>query len=67
MFGEEAHGRWLSRRTALAVYRLIFLRYFLHGDDGLLRRHRAWLLPRLASRLLLGPAGWYDTHARRDD
>jgi FkbM family methyltransferase len=66
LFGEEAPGRWLSRRAALAIYRLIFLRYFLGGDDGLLRRHRALFLPRLAIRALLGPPGWYDTHARRD-
>lgn len=66
LFGEEAPGRWMSRRWALAMYRFIYLRYFLYGDTGLLRRHRMLLLPRLGLRLLLGPAGWYDTHARRD-
>jgi FkbM family methyltransferase len=66
MFGEEAPGRWFSRRTALAVYRLIFLRYFLYGDTGILRRHWSLLLPRLVLRLLLGTPGWYDTHARHE-
>lgn len=63
MFGEEAPGRWMDRRRALMVYRVIFLRYRLYGDNGLLRRHRALTPLRLGMRVLLGPAGWYDTHA----
>jgi len=41
LFGAEAPGRWLSRREALAKYRLIFVRYRLYGDTGLLPRRGA--------------------------
>jgi FkbM family methyltransferase len=61
-FGEEAPGRWLSRRQALLRYRLIFLRYRLYGDSGLVSRIRP---VRLGFRALFGAAGWYDTHATR--
>ncbi len=62
LFGEETPGRWLSRREALAKYRLIFARYKLYGDDGLLSRRGAL---RTASQRVGGTAGWFDTHARR--
>lgn len=65
LFGEEAPGRWMSRRAALATYRLIFARYRLYGDDGLLPRTGPGKLLRLPVRALGGSAGWYDTHARR--
>ena len=65
LFGEEAPGRWLSRRAALAKYRLIFARYRLYGDDGLLPRHGAGTVLRAPFRLVGGSAGWFDTHARR--
>jgi FkbM family methyltransferase len=60
LFGEEAPGRWLTRRQALALYWLIFVRYRLYGDDGI-APHRAhgWL------HRLFGAPGWYDTHATR--
>jgi FkbM family methyltransferase len=38
LFGEEAPGHWLSESEALRIYRGIFLRYKLVGDDALLRR-----------------------------
>lgn len=65
LFGEEAPGRWLSRRQALAKYRLIFARYRLYGDTGLLPRRGPAAALRLPFRLLGGSAGWFDTHARR--
>lgn len=62
-FGEEAPGRWLSERQALARYRLIFLEYALFGDSGwlterTLRRPLLWRLIKYLPR-----ADWYDTHA----
>ena len=65
LFGEEAPGRWLSRRQALAKYRPIFARYRLYGDGGLLPRRGAGAVLRVPFRLLGGSAGWFDTHARR--
>lgn len=65
LFGEEAPGRWMSRRAALAAYRLIFARYRLYGDAGLLPRRGPGALVRTPLRLLGGSAGWFDTHARR--
>jgi FkbM family methyltransferase len=67
MFGEELPGHWLPRNAALALYFVIFLRYRLYGDDGILSRHRVLRLPRKAARVLFGEVGWYDTHARRPE
>jgi hypothetical protein len=41
LFGEELSGPWLSKKEALRLYRKIFIRYRLHGDDGILARSRA--------------------------
>lgn len=62
LFGEEAPGRWLSRKEALAEYRKIFRRYRLFGDDGLFRRNR---VTRRLMRLYGVQEEWYDTHAAR--
>jgi FkbM family methyltransferase len=64
LFGEETPGRWLTRRAALARYRLIFFRYAVLGDTGMLSRSGLRVLKRLLERLGVGP-GWYDTHAGR--
>ena len=73
LFGRELEGRWKPRREVLSQYKLIFLGYYLLGDDGIMGR---WRFPgarqlrgltRRAIRLLLTHAtvpGWYDTHAR---
>ncbi len=64
LFGEEAPGRWLTRRQALDLYRLIFVKYHLYGDriDG----KTTWNAKLGRSlRKHTGSAGWYDTHARR--
>jgi FkbM family methyltransferase len=59
LFGRETPGRWLSARQALAVYRLILLRYRLYGDTGKFRG----TLAGKCLRALMGPVGWFDTHA----
>lgn len=64
LFGDEAPGRWLTRAQALAKYRLVFARYALYGDTGLLPKHGRGALLRLPFRVLGGSAGWFDTHAR---
>lgn len=67
-FGDEAPGEWLPEPAAIALYRRVFVRYALCGDQGLLRRSR-WLnrvwrrIPGLSAWILHAP--WYDTHARR--
>lgn len=38
LFGLELPGGWLTMRQALRRYRLIYLRYYLFGDYGILRR-----------------------------
>lgn len=60
-FGEESPGRWLTEEEAILVYRRIFRRYGLIGDSPSIRNP---LLRRLVS-VVTGPAGWYDTHAKR--
>lgn len=62
MFGQEAPGRWLKRRQAVAVYRLIFTRYWLVGDR---QAQRGATFSAMVRRLPIGGAGWYDTHAAR--
>jgi FkbM family methyltransferase len=58
LFGEELPGKWLTTRQAIRRYRFIFLRFYLFGDFGILRR--LLRVPRL--RKALTPP-WYDTHA----
>jgi FkbM family methyltransferase len=72
LFGEEAPGAWLTRRAAMRRYRLIFVRYLLYGDLGLLRRRPRYRVARVAlrwlrtaARAVLGKVDWYDTHAAR--
>jgi FkbM family methyltransferase len=60
LFGEEAPGRWLSRKEALRQYRRIFNRYSWFGDNGRLVPPS---VPGALVRRYL--AGWYDTHAGR--
>ena len=60
LFGEEAPGRWLTRKEALARYRRIFARYNWFGDNG---RFVPPSVPGAVVRRYL--AGWYDTHAGR--
>jgi FkbM family methyltransferase len=59
LFGDELPGKWLTMRQAIRHYRLIFFRYRLFGDFGLLR----FLLRLPGLRRIFKPAPWYDTHA----
>ncbi len=59
LFGEEAPGAWLSAEAAIAVYKDIFFRYALVGDDPIAPRWARSLAWRLGVR-----ADWYDTHAK---
>ena len=62
LFGEEAPGEWMDESEAVSVYRSIFLRYRLFGDDGIV--HRLVLPERILRHFDLRPTvGWYDTHA----
>ena len=65
LFGRDLPGRWLTRREALLKYRLIFLHYYLFGDDG---KINGWWITKILRRIpILGRItrpGWYDTHAR---
>jgi FkbM family methyltransferase len=58
LFGDDLPGEWLSRRQAILRYGLIFLRYRLFGDFGILR----FVLKVRRLRKILQPH-WYDTHA----
>ena len=52
-------------------YKIIFIWYFLFGDDGILapRKIKNIMLRRKYSRLLnrLRLKDWYDTHAKREE
>lgn len=65
LFGEEAPGRYLTRRAALLCYRFIFFRYWLYGDDGVLNKYSQLRIFTKILRKVLGGPGWYDTHASR--
>jgi FkbM family methyltransferase len=64
-FGEEVPGLWMNEAAALRIYRSIFFRYKLFGDNGFL--HRSASVERFLRRFLpvIGwySGGWYDTHA----
>ena len=60
LFGEEAPGKWMNELEAIKIYRSIFFRYKLFGDDGLVRRSE---LAQRYLRRLVESVGWYDTHA----
>jgi FkbM family methyltransferase len=60
-------ARWMSREELEHVYRPIFRRYRVLGDDALINRTQVGfrLRSRLARRLGRPLPGWYDTHAAR--
>lgn len=59
LFGEELPGEWLTEERALSLYRRIFVRYRLFGDNTLGSK----IVKRLPLARRLRPH-WYDTHAR---
>lgn len=72
LFGSELGGEWKSKSEILRQYRLVFLGYFLLGDNGIMGGWRFLgsrvirSLTRRAMRLVTRGTvpGWYDTHAR---
>jgi FkbM family methyltransferase len=64
LFGRDLPGRWLTRSEALLKYRLIFLRYYLFGDDG---KINDWFITKILRRIpilrQIARTVWYDTHA----
>lgn len=65
-FGEDALGKWKSRDEVIAVYRRVFVKYWLFGDYSYLiqtpgGRHFIAQMERVFRRSI---PGWYDTHAR---
>jgi FkbM family methyltransferase len=79
LFGRELPGRWVDKFEALELYKGIFVRYALNGNNGLFGRrtsifHMAGQLQKMLDRVRgssismnpaynLPPSGWYDTHA----
>lgn len=63
-------GSWLPANKAIRKYKLIFVKYRLFGDHGLLtgekirHRHIRVVYQKILRRLRLN-SDWYDTHARR--
>ncbi|WP_251958795.1 FkbM family methyltransferase [Nostoc commune] len=72
LFGSEIGGRWKSKREILRQYRVIFLAYYLIGDDGIMNQWKfrgsstIRALTNSFLKLLTKTTvpGWYDTHAR---
>ena len=69
--GDLDKSAWMSKRQAIRKYKIIFIWYFLFGDDGILapRKIKNIMLRRKYSRLLnrLRLKDWYDTHAKREE
>lgn len=62
LFGEDLPYKWINYDQILNKYKWIFIRYYLFGDYGLLKRTIyskiiLYLFPKLKP-------GWYDTHAK---
>jgi len=65
-FGEETRGDWKNRKSVIADYRTVFVKYWLFGDYSYLiqtERGRRFIstMERFVRRSI---PGWYDTHAR---
>jgi hypothetical protein len=65
-FGSDL-SRWTDRRTAVAVYRLLFAWNAVVGDRGPIRRTKLGnrALARLSVCSPISLPSWYDTHAAR--
>jgi FkbM family methyltransferase len=64
LFGEEAPGRWLTRKQCLMRYAGIFLRYRIYGEYGFFnRKSRIGLFLARSCSAVFGRPSWYDTHA----
>jgi FkbM family methyltransferase len=72
LFGAELPDKWKPKHQILGLYRVIWIGYFLIGDDGIMKKWRfrgAGRLQSCAKTLLhrftrAAVPGWYDTHAR---
>jgi FkbM family methyltransferase len=66
LFGEDLPGEWKGYQQTLNEYNIIFLKYRLFGDYGILTKcFPGRVLVKLISRVVRKPTpGWYDTHCR---
>jgi FkbM family methyltransferase len=62
-FGEEAEGKWVTKKEVVEIYRQIFVSYQRLGETSLMGRYFSLPL-RVARRILrAGLPGWHDLHA----
>ncbi len=70
-FGEDLKNNWRNLKEIKLIYKFIFMRYFLFGDDGIFapRKIKPRILRAIFYRMLslfgLSP-DWFDTHAKKD-
>ena len=68
-FGEDLSDHWKEFKEIKIIYKFIFMKYFLFGDDGIFapRKIKPRILRAIYYRLLtlfrLLP-NWFDTHAK---
>jgi FkbM family methyltransferase len=62
-FGEEAEGRWVTKREVVDIYRRVFVAYQRLGEQSFLGRY--FDLPLRMTRRIVrrGLPGWHDLHA----
>ncbi len=71
-FGEDLRNNWKDLKKIKFIYKFIFMRYFLFGDDGIFapRKIKIRILRFIYNKVLklffLSP-DWFDTHAKLKD
>ncbi len=68
LFGKDLPNKWKNEKQMLREYKLIFIKYKLLGNYGILKRNKIGLfvykvIRKLFPRLV---RSWYDTHARHN-
>tara|TARA_B100001287_G_C22639134_1_gene509167 strand:- start:403 stop:1227 length:825 start_codon:yes stop_codon:yes gene_type:complete len=66
LFGSDLAGSWYSKRQISFIYRLIFINYYLFGDQGIIRGNFIFELCHQIICKLFNKSipGWHDIHAK---
>src|ERR1035437_4064683 len=69
LFGEDLSGEWISKEKIINRYKVVFRRYRVFGDYGILRKsYPGKVIIKALSIIMRRPIpGYYDTHAKHAD
>ncbi len=68
LFGKDLPNKWKNEKQILREYKLIFMKYNLFGNYGILKRNKIGLFVYKVIRKLFPKLEgfWYDTHAKHN-